>query len=68
MLNDILLYSHIGAESNCHQKGVLKQLIETDAETHWQVLARVWGILLKRGRKIVELKGSRTHEKTHTIN
>ena len=47
--NDILLYIEIGVKLNCHQRGFVQQLIETDAETRSQTLGRAQEMLLKRG-------------------
>jgi hypothetical protein len=50
-LNDILLYFQKGTWHNCYLRGFTQQQMETDAETHIQMLDRNWRILQKRGRK-----------------
>ena len=49
MANNILLYVKIGTVPNCHQKGFVQQLMETD-QTHR--LGRAWGIMHKRGESL----------------
>ena len=55
--NNNLLYSQIGAQPNCHQRGLTQQLMETDAEIHRQSLDRAWGVPRKKmGDRTVEAK------------
>lgn len=49
--NYILLCQQIGANPNCHQRGIIKQLKGTKAETHSQTLGRAKRTLQKKERK-----------------
>ena len=41
----------IGDYPDCHQRGFIQQLMETDTEIHSQTLGQVLEILLKRVKK-----------------
>lgn len=43
MPKDILLYSKIGEYPNCHQRGFIQKLMETDPETQSQALGSALG-------------------------
>ena len=49
--NDILLYSWIGAQPNCHQRDFTQQPMDTDSETHSQTFCGTQGIPGKRREK-----------------
>lgn len=55
IINDILLYLH-----NCHQKGLTQQQMESDTETHSQMVSGAWEILCKGKGELKDPEESRT--------
>lgn len=59
----LLLYSQIGTQHNCHERGFTKQILETDIETQSQTLNRAWGIYKIREGKNVGARGVKDTKK-----
>lgn len=54
--SDILLYLQIDAQPNCHQSGIIQELMEVDTKTHSQMVGGAKG----KGRQMTErIKGDR---------
>lgn len=70
ILNNILLYSQMGAQPNYHQRGFIQQQTGADGETHIQTLDRPQGIWQKRRRKDCKNQWGQGYHKnmTHRIN
>lgn len=67
---DVLLYSKFSAYPNCHLRGFIQKVMETDGcrKTHSPTLSGTWGILQKGRRDCKSQRDKGYNKKPHIIN